>query len=1088
MTDYNIKAEITADSSGFESGIKKAEKAGKSLSKTLATVGLALNGLTATFKLISGAVSTVTKGMKECTDAFKVQLNAEKALDTAVKNSPLMNGKSAENLKKFASDMQKITNYGDEQLLPLITQLTTAGRTEQEAMQIVKTATDIAAGGTMSLDSAITQLNATMNGNIGRLGVQNKELKDLSKSQLEAGKAVEILGEKYKGMAQSSIDPSKQLNNLMGDLKETIGSKLYPTIQTFTIDSVKGVQKIIEKVNALNFDKIGATARVVFNDIKIFLTEATDKLSTISGSVKTIFSGFVSSSEFKKVAESVNLIVDGFVFLYNEVSTIFAEIRKKVADFALNVWEHLKDVFIASDEALADSGTNVASWADFFWEQFNNVFRTVQDVVNSVSAILHGDWTVAWEYTKLTVARVADSILDFLSTIVNAFPQMIDKITGFLNRLIEKINVVREFFGQDQIGLIEPLRKVDFSKSSGLEKFISNTEEKIQELTGKVADKGVKDIDSFTRGAGEKLGGFIDRFKQKVAEAEEENKLIIQNYNAEIEQANEDLNNDIESSNEKTFSSILATTMEYSEKIKKVFKGIVSVVQTVVSAIKSAINGAINIFTKLFKFDPDEALNNLLAFEDSVLTFFVETLPRLPAFFESAMSSVATLIDTLLETVDWAGVEKIINDIVETFNKYVPRILNGIIGIFEKLVEPVSNAILIMMNTIVDSGVFETISNFLTETIFAGLPSFLKSLIIGVVKSLKSLINVVVDLLPSLINAILEVLDTLIGEVLPELLPTLLDAILEIIKALVRAIPKLSGQIIKLVSAIIKALPPILSRLIPEIVQVVIEVLPQIITEVVKAVADLIKNLTTQDLLSIIFAVGEMIIKIAEAVITFIPNTIAEIFKSIKISVENMSWEGIKNAFKNGWKEITDNFKETWESAIKSISSSFENAFKVIKDVIQWIWDKIQSIIEGVGKVTSGLKDAVEKAGGGKVANFVETAVEKVADTAKKTGSAIKSGAEWVGGKIKGLFGFANGTSNAPKGLALVGEAGPELVRFNGGERVLNNMNTQKALAGISKGSSIFNVTFNNTQDTTAFAMMSQLKQYQRNLAFNGVL
>jgi hypothetical protein len=36
--------------------------------------------------------------------------------------------------------------------------------------------------------------------------------------------------------------------------------------------------------------------------------------------------------------------------------------------------------------------------------------------------------------------------------------------------------------------------------------------------------------------------------------------------------------------------------------------------------------------------------------------------------------------------------------------------------------------------------------------------------------------------------------------------------------------------------------------------------------------------------------------------------------------------------------------------------------------------------------------------------------------------------------------------------------------------------------------SNVFNVTFNNTQDTTAFAMMTQLKQYQRNLAFNGVL
>ena len=43
-------------------------------------------------------------------------------------------------------------------------------------------------------------------------------------------------------------------------------------------------------------------------------------------------------------------------------------------------------------------------------------------------------------------------------------------------------------------------------------------------------------------------------------------------------------------------------------------------------------------------------------------------------------------------------------------------------------------------------------------------------------------------------------------------------------------------------------------------------------------------------------------------------------------------------------------------------------------------------------------------------------------------------------------------------------------------------------LAGMGGKTSIFNVTFNDTQDTTAYAMMSQLKAYQRNLAFNGVL
>ena len=89
---------------------------------------------------------------------------------------------------------------------------------------------------------------------------------------------------------------------------------------------------------------------------------------------------------------------------------------------------------------------------------------------------------------------------------------------------------------------------------------------------------------------------------------------------------------------------------------------------------------------------------------------------------------------------------------------------------------------------------------------------------------------------------------------------------------------------------------------------------------------------------------------------------------------------------------------------------------------------------------------------------------------------------------VKKLFGFEKGTNNAPKGMALVGEAGPELVNFKGGEQVLNAKNTQKALASAGASSNNFTVNFNNTIDTTAYAMMQQLRQYNRTLAINGII
>ncbi len=69
------------------------------------------------------------------------------------------------------------------------------------------------------------------------------------------------------------------------------------------------------------------------------------------------------------------------------------------------------------------------------------------------------------------------------------------------------------------------------------------------------------------------------------------------------------------------------------------------------------------------------------------------------------------------------------------------------------------------------------------------------------------------------------------------------------------------------------------------------------------------------------------------------------------------------------------------------------------------------------------------------------------------------------GGLLSGLIpGFAKGTNSAPRGLAVVGENGPELVRFNGGEQVISNHKlsapSMPSLRSNSSGSSGGNFTF----------------------------
>ncbi|XUU60639.1 phage tail length tape measure family protein [Erythrobacter sp. HA6-11] len=65
-------------------------------------------------------------------------------------------------------------------------------------------------------------------------------------------------------------------------------------------------------------------------------------------------------------------------------------------------------------------------------------------------------------------------------------------------------------------------------------------------------------------------------------------------------------------------------------------------------------------------------------------------------------------------------------------------------------------------------------------------------------------------------------------------------------------------------------------------------------------------------------------------------------------------------------------------------------------------------------------------------------------------------------GTAIGIPGFASGTLSAPRGLALVGERGPELVSFAGGERVFNARDTRGMMAGFARGDIHMNVYAND--------------------------
>jgi len=228
--------------------------------------------------------------------------------------------------------------------------------------------------------------------------------------------------------------------------------------------------------------------------------------------------------------------------------------------------------------------------------------------------------------------------------------------------------------------------------------------------------------------------------------------------------------------------------------------------------------------------------------------------------------------------------------------------------------------------------------------------------------------------------------------------------------------------------------------------------------------------------------------------------------------LKDMKWQ-MENLFKELQKEVKE-IDAFFDDVFGNIEDNIDGVIDSVEDMASTIGDELSSALEeGLEQgdfietmkkylrkmviqsvvYTQSLKaeiEAIGKAISEGIANgFSETGLHEI----KRDLSYIFEQANSAIGKIDSVLnsvfdvsGYATGTQNATAGLHLVGEAGAELVRFKGGEQVYNAQDTQKILSGA--GGQTFNYTFNNLQDTSAYAMMKQLKAYDRQMAIDGIL
>lgn len=205
---------------GLKGGLKGLKDMAARMKKTLL---ITMAAAAAGFIALGLAIRKVTK-------ASGIQEDAEKRLQQAMEAVGTFTQKSYRNLLNYASALQEVTRFGDENTISMMANLQTYGMTEKELRKATKATVDLAAAKKMDLTAASELVGKAFVGETGTLSRYGIII-DASIPKTEKFAAVlKLINERFGGAAQAEARTYTgrliQMGNTWGDIKEVVGDAI----------------------------------------------------------------------------------------------------------------------------------------------------------------------------------------------------------------------------------------------------------------------------------------------------------------------------------------------------------------------------------------------------------------------------------------------------------------------------------------------------------------------------------------------------------------------------------------------------------------------------------------------------------------------------------------------------------------------------------------------------------------------------------------------------------------------------------------------------------------------------------------------
>jgi hypothetical protein len=256
---------------------------------------------------------------------------------------------AAKAFNDLASELESTTKFGDDAVLAAAALAKSYGITNQQALELTRTAADLASATGVELEAAVEQLTASYSGNVKALGKLVPEVKGLTKEQLAAGEAVELLGKRFSGAANKEIQTYagavKQASNAFENFREAFGTLI--TQNKAVVAVINGIGKLFQALQKVVEDNQEAFTEFINFGVKALVVGISIAVDSLRALVAGF--GFVAESAlqtaaavfaaFGDIARAIEKVTGRSAF-----SEFFDEAALKAANFSEDTTESISKI------------------------------------------------------------------------------------------------------------------------------------------------------------------------------------------------------------------------------------------------------------------------------------------------------------------------------------------------------------------------------------------------------------------------------------------------------------------------------------------------------------------------------------------------------------------------------------------------------------------------------------------------------------------------------------------------------------------------------------------------------------------------